>query len=545
MRLNLVLSLVKYQLIAAKPLEQFISGAGKTKKKNKIFNLILRVLALILISSSFIFLLGINYFGYMHFSNMFNILEKGIAFCTFSGTLFLLFVSTSYLEHTYFRGKDIKIWRLLPISKTEFFLSRFITNYVYSLMINLIVSIPLIVAIFYYLGFTLLTFLSSISLFLLLPILPLLLSSLLVILKIVVLKGKNIKIVDFLFSNGPFLVAILYLTKMSNEMTKSMFEGSQSSQIEGYFNYISNIGDLPYFSLMGKMFLSPYSFFAFIILAILCFSLSVLIIAPLFERCMNYVISENNNKIKKKKNSTKSNSLKSNNLFLTLIKRELFILESEKGFLSESISEMFIPIVLIIVWQISGSLEAMNQIINNFSNTPYFNAIIFTIVHLFASFVMISSTSVSREGRTFKLNKLLPIDYKLTIKAKVVFHLLFISAVQVVYLILFCIFFNIDLNNLLWMIPLFIINSINIALSNLFIDYSNPKLEWEVGISAMKRNVNGLISMLISIGVIAPSLLIVFFKSNLIIFAIIISLVILFIFNNLVQKAAKKLIYQD
>jgi ABC-2 type transport system permease protein len=543
MRIKVVLSLVKNQIIAAKPLEQFALGASK--KGNKVVGFIVKLLAISLIASSFLFLIGSSYFGYLFISKSINILNKGIALCAFASTIFLLFISTTYLEHTYFRGKDIALWHLLPISKSEFFLSRFLVSYSYSLLANVIATLPLVVGIFYFAGFSLLTLVSSIFIFILLPILPLVIGSLLVTLKVYALKGKNIKIIDFIFNNGPFLFSILYFSKISNDMTSLLATNKIEDQIAAYSAFISKIGSLPYFSLMGKMFFSPVSLLLFVFITLCVFGISYLIISPLFLKCINLVKSANQNGEKKKKRKPSDNSIGGSSIIISLIKRELYILQGEKGFLAESISEAFIPLILIVVWQISGSLDSINMLLDDLSTNGLFVAIIFVIVQLFAVMVLISSTSVSREGKLFTINKLLPIDVKLIVKSKVCFHLLFVTVLQIVYLIAFVFYFHLDTNNLLWMIPLYLVNSINISLSGLFVDYSNPKLQWDVSTSAMKRNINALFGMLAALIVVAPSILILFFKMDLIILAFVFSFTILIVLWYFVLKAANKLINFD
>lgn len=540
MRTDLVLSLLKHQLIASKPLEQFISSPSKRKNKNSVVSTIVRIVGILFISASFIILFASNYFGYLKLGTMMDLVEESIAFCMFTSTLFLLFISTTYLEHTYFRGKDVQLWRLLPIDKSSFFLARFFVNYTYSLLLNLIVTIPLIVAIFYYVGFSFYILFTALILFFLLPIIPLLISSLLVVLKIHLTKGKNIKIVDFLFNNAPFLAGVLYLSRSSSNMIEVAFEGGAADQMVAIFNYISTIGNIPYFNLYGSSFFSFISLILLVIVAICVFILSLFIISPLFDKCMILITKAKNSDNRVKKNVDNVDEFKSSSIFRSLVKRELYILKSQKGFLSESISEMLIPIILIVVWQISGSLGDISQMIVQFSSSSHFIAIIFTIVSLFGAMILISSTSVSREGSLFVLNKILPIDIKMIIRAKIVFHLLFMTVIQVLYLIVFCFIFNIPFYNLSWMIPLFIINSINVSLIGLIIDYSNPKLDWDVGIAAMKRNINGMLGMLGGVIVIAPSHLILFFLSDYYYLSIVISLAILFVLNYYVEKVATK-----
>jgi len=542
MRIDVVLSLIKNQIIAAKPLEQFVSSSSK--RKNKLLNFILRILGIILISSSFIFLLGSNYFGYLYISSSLNILNKGIAFCSFTATILLLFINTTFLEFTYFRGKDVNLWYLLPISKSEFFVSRFLVSYIYSLFTNIIITLPLIVAIIYFSGFSLLSLISSIFLFLLLPILPLIISSILVTLKVYIFKGKSIKLVDFLFNNGPFLVGILYISSSSNKMITMLSTNDLSNQANFYNEFISSIGSLPYFSSLGQMFFSSISLLLILLIVIIAFLISFFLISPLYHNCLDLIKSANDNYKKKKKVNNDEDTMKGSSLIISLIKRELFILQGEKGFLSESIGEALIPFILIIVWKITGSLDSINELIVMLSSSSYFIAGIFLIVQLFGAMVLISSTSISREGKLFKINKLLPIPVKKIIEAKVAFHLIFITLFQMIFLIIFVIFLKLDLKLLYWMIPLYLINSVNISLSGLFLDYNNPKLEWEVAISAMKRNMNGMIGMLVGLLVIAPSILILFFLYDYLFIAFALSIILLYVLWTLVNKAANKLIYQ-
>jgi ABC-2 type transport system permease protein len=543
MRVKVILSLVKNQIIAAKPLEQMFSSATKNGKQNKVIPLLLKIFGLLAISISFLFLIGSSYFGYLYISKALNIIEKGIALCAFTSTIFLLFISTTFLENVYFRGKDVSLWKLLPISKSEFFLARFFASYCYSLLTNIIVTVPLIVGIFVYVGISFLTILSSFILFFFLPLLPVVLSSLLVTIKVYIFKGKSIKIVDFLFNNLPFILCILYLSKSSNEMLELVSSNMIQSQIASYQNYILNIGSLPYFSLIGKMFINGYSLLIFIIISLIVFTISSLIIAPLYEICLNFVNNENNKTaIRKKSNNVKDFNITKSPILFSLIKREFFIITSDKGFVSESFSEAFVPLILIIVWKITGSLDSINNLLDALASNRYFIPGVFLIIQMFAAMVLISSTSVSREGKLFKLNKLLPLRVNTIIKSKVLFHLLFVTVLQVIYLVAFIIFLKINLNLLFWMIPLFVLNSINISLSGLLIDYKNPRLEWDSATSAMKRNMNAFFGMGFALLVIAPSILVLFFFDNFLLLAFVISLLILVLLYKSTNKVASKIL---
>jgi ABC-2 type transport system permease protein len=543
MRVKVILSLVKNQIIAAKPLEQMFSSATKNGKQNKVIPLLLKIFGLLAISISFLFLIGSSYFGYLYISKALNIIEKGIALCAFTSTIFLLFISTTFLENVYFRGKDVSLWKLLPISKSEFFLARFFASYCYSLLTNIIVTVPLIVGIFVYVGISFLTILSSFILFFFLPLLPVVLSSLLVTIKVYIFKGKSIKIVDFLFNNLPFILCILYLSKSSNEMLEIVSSNMIQSQIASYQNYILNIGSLPYFSLIGKMFINGYSLLIFIIISLIVFTISSLIIAPLYEICLNFVNNANNKTaIRKKSNNVKDFNITKSPILFSLIKREFFIITSDKGFVSESFSEAFVPLILIIVWKITGSLDSINNLLDALASNRYFIPGVFLIIQMFAAMVLISSTSVSREGKLFKLNKLLPLRVNTIIKSKVLFHLLFVTVLQVIYLVAFIIFLKINLNLLFWMIPLFVLNSINISLSGLLIDYKNPRLEWDSATSAMKRNMNAFFGMGFALLVIAPSILVLFFFDNFLLLAFVISLLILVLLYKSTNKVASKIL---
>lgn len=134
---------------------------------------------------------------------------------------------------------------------------------------------------------------------------------------------------------------------------------------------------------------------------------------------------------------------------------------------------------------------------------------------LFASGInIVSCTSISREGKTFWISKMLPVPAKQQVTAKllhsmsisgigmivstaVVGTVLKLSIIRIFVIFILCGLGNIFLNSL-----------------NLLIDLIHPRLEWDNPQEAVKQNLNGLFSILITLAVLPLSYLLIFLLLN-------------------------------
>lgn len=521
MRIELIKKMVMNALYSYRNFSDLLNPKNGKKSKK-----ISKIILFSLLGLYFLFLSFNVFYGYLKMGNVSNLINESITFCFVLVTFSIFFFEATYLDSVLFFSKDIRLLKTLPLSYEEIFSSRIVVAYFYSFVTNIIFTIPLLVSITVMTGFSIYKLLISIILFFIIPIIPISLGSLISYFKLRIFKGKLPKSFDALISNVPFVLMILFFSRSSVELVNGI--GEIESLSNKYGDMFLRFKDVPFFSNLSKSFFSLQNFLVVIVYVIVFLILFFLLIRNNIDKCYFYTLSENK---KKKKRNEPNNK---NSLILALVKREFNILNRDRAFIVEGIAEMFIPVILIVVWFVTGSLGDLNQLISSISNKPYFIIILLGVVELFSLSSLISSTSVSREGSLFKLNKILPITKKQIIFSKVSFHLLFISLIQIVYLIVFFVLFGQPINSLTFIIPLHILISIVVSLVGLFVDCSNPKLEWIEAKEAMKQNFNGLISMVINLVIVAVILSVLYFFN--VILSIIFTLILIFLFYKLTYR---------
>jgi ABC-2 type transport system permease protein len=178
------------------------------------------------------------------------------------------------------------------------------------------------------------------------------------------------------------------------------------------------------------------------------------------------------------------------------MKRELLIIRSESMFVFEIVGELGIPVLLLVLYGFMGILDELAAVASQLIETGVFLQLVYLLLLLFANLSMISSTSVSRQGKRFDLDKQYPLEASTFVRAKLLFHLLLVFIPHAIYLAAAFLLLSLPLWHLLWMIPLSLLCIGMIACLQLAIDYHHPRLDWKVSQQAMKSNLNGLFGML-------------------------------------------------
>lgn len=186
----------------------------------------------------------------------------------------------------------------------------------------------------------------------------------------------------------------------------------------------------------------------------------------------------------------------------TLIVRELEVIRSQSVFMIELVGELLIPLILLGVYALTGVLGEIQGVATQVASSPYLPYGLVLGVLLISSISMLSSTSVSRQGPQFALDKVLPLSPRAFVKAKLALHLCLVGTTNLVYLVVSLLFFRLSLMHLLWMVPLTLFVVFSIAAFGLAIDYKRPLLTWTIPQQAMKSNMNGLLGMGSSLGVL-------------------------------------------
>jgi len=152
----------------------------------------------------------------------------------------------------------------------------------------------------------------------------------------------------------------------------------------------------------------------------------------------------------------------------------------------------------------------------------------FLIVFLSSAFNSIVQTSISREGTGFMVNKYLPINYSHQIQGKILSGLFFAAINILILLSVLIIVFKVEI----YLIIIFIITSILsilfVSFTGLIIDLYNPKLDWSREQSAVKQNINVVLSF-IPVLLISGLVVFIVFIFNITFYWLVLLIIILFL----------------
>ncbi len=506
MRITVVVLLVRAFLDGVKPLKTYfsrLSVSDQTKKgRARVFQVVLSTL-LVLSFGILIIMLGFNYYTYQTLGVLSGIPYLGIFLAVLAGFFFLFLLASIGLSSIIYRGKDITLACTLPVSEQELLVSRLLIAYILYLPIYVGIVLPAIVVAAFLEGVGILFVLGGIVLLLLGPLLPLSLALLSATALVHLSKGRRFRMVEQLFS---FLFILAFSLVMITLFSRNMGEDS-SFQVDYQVMMLSFdstfrtlVGLFPLFVLQSRMLWSLQALLVQSLLLLLVSLAICLVVGRGYTRSISMVFSSQSVTRTKKKHGKQDFKPRSQNL--SLIIRELEVIKGQSVFMIEVIGELLIPLILLGVYALTGVLGELEGMANLVASSPFLPYGLLLGVLLISSISMLSSTSVSRQGPLFTLDKSLPLKPSVFVKAKLMLHLLLVGTTSLLYLAIALLFFRVPLSHLLWMMPLALLVVFSVAAFGLAIDYRRPMLSWSIPQQAMKSNLNGLLGMGVSLAVI-------------------------------------------
>lgn len=115
---------------------------------------------------------------------------------------------------------------------------------------------------------------------------------------------------------------------------------------------------------------------------------------------------------------------------------------------------------------------------------------------------LVASTSLSREGKTFWITKMIPVSARQQVTAKLILSYLVSAAGVIITGLILWVFLKQPPLLVLGAILVGLLGAIPMAALSLLLDVFHPKLIWNSEQEAMKQNMNGIIGMLLSIFVL-------------------------------------------
>lgn len=461
-------------------------------------------------------------------------------------TVLIFVMSLLFLPTIYFFSKDVELYLPLPIKPYEIISGKFL---VALLMEYLILFFSYVAPMLAYLvnDFSIFLLVGFILLFFLLPILPLILSSLVVIIGtrfLPFMKNKNFMTITL------GALSLVFALAFSLGLQNASFVDDPNQLLELVLSGGNSLANLMF------TYLPPVKFVAdFIVnqnvLALLLFTIVVVLSYGLLLVVSNQIYFTTVTSIQESKTTTRKVELSRQNKQLksfAYFKKELLILFRTPAYLMNNVLGAFIiPFVMIVPLFLADQSESteilsfLKQLDLPISLTLPVGLLLGMALAIFNSGSnMIAATAVSRDKHQIDANLSMPFAYdqQLLVKAAVgSFMSLIVS-----YLILFIILIfspNLWFLILSALIPCFIVTYVSNLLS-VYIDALFPKLRWQNEQEAVKNNFNGVIALFGSWTVLGGLVaLYVLLTPPLLVFSSIILLVFILI-GFLIQQLIKR-----
>lgn len=512
MRMRIIWLLVRAFFNGVKPIRTYFSRLSVSDRSKKGRTRVLQVVVTALLGISFVMLEGmvaVNYFTYQTLGVLLGIPHLGMFLAAFVGFSLLFLFGLIGLSSIIYRGKDISLVSTLPVTEVELLISRLLIAYLLYMPLYVVLVLPGIVVAGFLEGVDVLFVMGSLALLVFGPLLPLCLALLVAATLVRISKGKRFRIFEQFFT---FAVMLGFYLIMITAFTRNM--GDSSSFQVDYQSLMLSVGAIfstltrvfSLFMIQARMLWSWTVFVQQSLLLIVVSSVICLVVGRGFSRSLSLVASAQSRTRKKGKNRTYRVMSQTQSLII----REIEVIRGQSVFMFEVVGELLIPLILLGIYALTGVLGEIEGMAATVSSSPYLPYALVLGVLLISSLSMLSSTSVSRQGSQFALDKVLPISPRGIIKAKLVLHLILVGATDLVYLVLALLFFKLSLEHLLWMIPLTLLVVFAVASFGLAIDYKRPMLNWSIPQQAMKSNLNGVLGMLTSVGVLLVEAIVLF-----------------------------------
>lgn len=486
---------------------QLKSGAiattdGTTKQWKK---LLLYLVLLVCMLPTLVLIAMLFYYGfdYMRLLDQAGYLMN-VGFLMTAVIIFLF--SIFAIPSVYYFSKDIDHLLALPIKPEVILTSKLAVCIVYEYLFAAAVLVPMYISFILQIGFSFLSFLCFLIIFFTLPIYPLVLSSVLtmVIMRFVPFFNNRDR---FNLIGGIIVVAAalglsFWMQTMETEdmsaVLMALMDGNNSLMQFGtmLFPFVPSAalscfhGDL--LQLLLYLGITAISLVVFLICGKLLY----------FKGAIGGSETSHSRHTFDQKQLSES---RHHSVFRTYLIKEFKILFRTPVFFTNCVlTALLMPIILTVA--VYTSLQGMDlrafitpQLLESIPNLWCYVLVISFLVGSFMGGInMISSTAISREGTNAYFMKFIPVPVETQAFAKAACGII-ISAVSGWLLL---IPLHLVLSYPIYLDLIFVVGSlVSVIMTNLFgilIDLLRPKLVWEQEAAAVKQNLNGVISILLS-----------------------------------------------
>ena len=418
---------------------------------------------------------------------LYNMMDLMLLIGFVGATLFCLF-TTLYKASSYlFSAKDFDMLASLPIRESSILFSKIfmllMSNYLFSAPIILIPSIVYGIKmqenIIYYI--------SLILLFICIPLIPLVISSVISFLLGKISSKMRYKNIILIAGSIILIIGYFAIIMKMQDISASLIENSKS------INDVINIIYFPskYF-VDGLIYGNFIDIIKFIFISLLIFAIFI----NLFSKQFKVINSQMNETYKVK--SYKQGELKSTGILKTLIKKELQRYFSSYMYVLNSSIGMIILIILAVGIVVFGA-EQISTLLELNLDLSYIKIQILGLI----SFCVVTSCttycSISLEGKNLWILKSSPINEIDIFKGKIGMNLLITIPISIISFLLISMKMQFEIS-FIAMGLLFVISvCLLISVLGLLLNLIYPNVNWKNEVTVIKRSISIMLVMLISV----------------------------------------------
>jgi len=394
--------------------------------------------------------------------------------------IMMFFLGIPIIVSVFFFSKDIRFLTSLPIEEDKIIFAKLSTVYIYLLAISGAFVLPSIIIYAINSGFSLSIIIFGPIVFLLAPLLPLLISSILVLAFNKLIRKSRFKNLLTMVGNL-ILITVIIVMQMGITQKAADPELIQSA----FLNNESLIGLIglrfPPSIWMTKMLLGSFANTAYFILVNIVFIFILQFLARYFFKRSLLTFTEEGNKTGKIEYKVTTKGWQ-------LFKRHMLIIIKEPTFLLNALLSMVVPLIIYVIMTFSGQFSL--DLLNTSQLKPFISPIYSGIMVFPAIVSNISSTAITREGKAFWQTQVLPISIKMNMKYRIMTTIVINLTGSLILGILGYIMLPVNLYMVL--IGTFFTVSLTLFLSILDfkINIFRPILNWSHPTAAVKNNMN-------------------------------------------------------
>ncbi len=499
--MNRILALSK---VILKNSNNLFVTSNKSKRQVKPINRVLTIVALIFL---YLYVAFINGLSFYQISSYLEVTQESYLLSPLLGLMLVavgLFFGLFSVISMFFTASDNHLWVPLPLKIEEIFTARFISTYLFLLLIQMMFVFPAFVGYNIVSQPGLLSYLGQIIIFLAIPVLVIALAFIIIaLISRIVNIQKNRKL--FQLISGILILVFSFGISFAG----SSFGGTMGDEIDLLVAAVKSVSE----SLKWASFMTMFTDGAFINQGYLSivFPLVVLAVAALFFFLAYWLASKIYHASlfsvdvtkRKRKEKTDKTIVKTTSPALAFFKNEVRTIFRSSTYTLN----LAAPILMVLIITIISTIGGLSSIPEEQSNLveligfifdPQYGHLLTIGVGASAFFFMmnmISATAFTREGNNAQLLKIYPVNVRDIIYGKMLLGFLINEIVMTLFFITLGIIAKANFFIILaYVIAITLVNVVMNYMSVL-LDARFPLLNWTNEIEAAKQNKNVLISM--------------------------------------------------